>query len=418
MTFRLLPGIDRAAFAVALTDRLRSSGVAVAADAAAVFARALHLDPPRTRTGLYWAARLTLVDRQENLAAFDAVFDRVFEQEGLPMDPHARRTGPDDEKTGSAAPPSGAAARPPRDGTGSGDLPWITRTVVATADGPGGAADRPGEAVPSALTGIADRRFADLDPVDLAAVETWIDQAAVRWATRRTRRRVRRHRGRLDVRASIGASRSTGFEPVRLVRTQPDRELRRVVMLCDVSRSMRPYVEVYLHLVRALARTRAAEVFVFSTTVTRLTAVLRDRSAARAIATANDRVESRFGGTRIAASLAEVLASRRGHLLRGAIVVIASDGWDSDDPADLAHVMARIRRRAHRVVWLNPRAGQVGFVPSTGSMAAALPYCDALVAADTLDSLHRAVGVVTSPGDRPGELRRGVVGGRREVLPW
>ncbi|BDB60015.1 MULTISPECIES: VWA domain-containing protein [Rhodococcus] len=416
MSARLLPGVDHAAFAVGLVDRLRSAGIVVPADGAATFTRALRVCPPSTRSRLYWTARLTLVDRHESLATFDAVFDRVFGDAPLPLDPHARRTGPEDD--GTPAAPTTDASRLGRDAPAGGhDVPWVTRTVVESAEGER-AADRPGREVASALAEIADRRFDDLDPARLALLESWIEEAGVRWATRRTRRRVERHTGRVDVRASIAASHSTGFEPLRLIRTRPGRRRRQIVVFCDVSRSMRPYVGVYLHLVRALAHTGTAEVFVFSTTATRLTPVLRHRSVEQAIDIANDRVRTRFGGTRIAGSLAEVVASHHGHLLRGAIVVVASDGWDSDDPTALAHVLARIRRRAHRVVWLNPRAGQSGFTPSTGAMSAALPHCDALVAADTLLALQHAVDVVTCADSGPGGLRRRVVGHGVDVLPW
>lgn len=414
----MLPGVDHAAFAVGLVDRLRASGMVVPADGPATFTRALRAHPPRTRTRLYWAARLTLVDRYENIASFDAVFDQVFGEISIAMDPHARRTGPEAGSAASAAPPATGRLRGVRETDEAGsDLPWITRTVVTSEEGER-ASNRPGRAVPSAWAGIADQRFDDLDPTRLAALESWIEQAAVRWATRRTRRQVHRHTGRLDVRASIAASRNTGFEPLRLVRTRPGRRRRRIVMFCDVSRSMQSYVGVYLHLVRALAHTGTAEVFVFSTTSTRLTGALRNRSVEQAIDVANDRVRSRFGGTRIAGSLDEVVASHHGHMLRGAIVVIASDGWDSDDPVELDRVLAKIRRRAHRVVWLNPRAGQAGFTPSTASMSAALPHCDEMVAADTLLALRHAVDVITRGGDGSAGLRRPVVGGRGQVLPW
>ncbi|QXF80682.1 hypothetical protein SAMN04490240_3465 [Rhodococcus pyridinivorans] len=416
MSAGLLPGVDHAAFTVALVDRLRSAGIVVPADGAATFTRGLRACPPTTRTRLYWTARLTLVDRYESLSTFDTVFDRVFGEAPVPLDPHARRTGPEDEGAPGASTPDGPS-RPIGVPTSGHDVPWVTRTIVESAEGER-APGRPGREVASALVEIADQRFDDLDPAQLALLETWIEAAGARWAIRRTRRRVQRHTGRVDIRASIAASRGTGFEPLRLIRTRPGRRRRQVVVFCDVSRSMRPYIGVYLHLVRALAHTGTAEVFVFSTTAARLTPVLRHRSVDQAIGVANERVRTRFGGTRIAGSLAEVVASHHGHLMRGAIVVVASDGWDSDDPTELAHVLARIRRRAHRLVWLNPRAGQSGFTPSTGSMSAALPHCDAMVAADTLVALQHAVDVVTSTDTGDGGLRRRVVGHGVNVLPW
>ncbi|MEU4219660.1 VWA domain-containing protein [Actinoplanes sp. NPDC026623] len=155
---------------------------------------------------------------------------------------------------------------------------------------------------------------------------------------------------------------------------------------------------------RAFAAVADAEVFAFATTLTRLTVVLRHASAAAAVARAGELVADRFGGTRIATNLRSLLASHHGNAVRGAVVVIGSDGWDSDPPAELAAVLARLRRRAYRIVWMNPRAGAPGFAPLVGSMAAALPFCDRLLPAGTFHELDRVaaeiVACATAPGDR------------------
>lgn len=88
----VLRGVDLAAFAVALVARLRSRGVVVSASGPAVFVQALQLSPPSSRSRLYWSARLTLVNRVDDLAPFDAVFSAVFEDTVLSVDPHARRS--------------------------------------------------------------------------------------------------------------------------------------------------------------------------------------------------------------------------------------------------------------------------------------------------------------------------------------
>ena len=84
-------------------------------------------------------------------------------------------------------------------------------------------------------------------------------------------------------------------------------------------------------------------------------------------------------------------AAPHGSTLRGALVIIASDGWDSDPPEVLERALARVRRRAAMVVWLNPRAAQPGFQPLAGSMAAALPYCDMFLPAHSLAGLRDLV---------------------------
>ncbi|HVQ86131.1 MAG TPA: VWA domain-containing protein, partial [Mycobacterium sp.] len=186
--------------------------------------------------------------------------------------------------------------------------------------------------------------------------------------------------------------RATGWESVILARTRPRRRPRRVVLACDVSRSMQPYAAIYLHLMRAAVLRRAGigpEVFAFSTSLTRLTSVLSHRSAEVALEKANSKVTDRYGGTFIGRSIAALLAPPHGNALRGAVVIIASDGWDSDPPDVLDHALDRVRRRAELLVWLNPRAARTDFEPLAGSMAAALPYCDLFLPAHSLTGLHQ-----------------------------
>jgi uncharacterized protein with von Willebrand factor type A (vWA) domain len=85
------------------------------------------------------------------------------------------------------------------------------------------------------------------------------------------------------------------------------------------------------------------------------------------------------------------------------VVVILSDGWAQDDPADIAHQMARLARLAHRIVWVNPRKAARGYQPLTGGMAAALPYCDAFVSGHSYSALQTLVRLIadeTTPASR------------------
>src|SRR5204862_5231660 len=136
-------------------------------------------------------------------------------------------------------------------------------------------------------------------------------------------------------------------EPIHLVRVRPTRRPRRIVTVCDVSQSMQAQAVAYLHLMRAFVRLGAGEAFAFATRLTRLTPVLAHRSAEVAIDEATAAVGDRFGGTRIASNIRALLSSRHGNAVRGAIVVVGSDGWDSDPAEDLAAAMARLRRRAY-----------------------------------------------------------------------
>ncbi len=408
----MLRGVDRAAFAVAFAGRLRAAGVRVGLSAVEQFVRALDAVPPARRERLYWTARITLVRDVADLARFDAVFEAVFADATLALDPHARRGGP-----GAAGDPADRNLPVPRGDAepeaGEG-LPWATLPpAVAVAEEPADTGLAVPERLPAALVGQADTPFDELDAEQLRLLRDWLEHAARRWPTRRARRQRLGATGpRVALRPTVARARRTAWEPVELVRSRSVDEPRRVVMLCDVSESMRAQATAYLHLMRALTLRRHGEVFAFATSLTRLTPVLSRRSAAEAVEQATERVTDRFGGTRIATCVQELLSSRHGGAVRGAVVIIGSDGWDSDPPERLAAAMARLHRRAHRVVWINPRAGAPGFEPRVAAMASALPWVDALLPGDTVASLVRALEAVealssrASRGSRAGTARR------------
>ncbi len=382
----MLRGIDRAAFGVAFAQRLRRSGVPVAVTSLESFARALRVSHLATRDELYWTARVCLVRRVEDVARFDAVFAAVFADAVLEMDPHARRvpshSRPGEDDAHVALPESAGL-----ESAGAG-LPWVTLPPIVS-DSPD--SDSPvwvPERLPSELAGLVDTAFELLSPEQLELLGAWMQDAVRAWPMRPSRRRaVHRSGHRIALRATIARSRRTGWEPIELVREHFVQRPRRVVMLCDVSQSMQAQATAYLHLMRALTLGAHAEVFAFATTLTRLTATLSHRSAEIAVEQASAKVVDRFGGTRIAGNVQALLASHHGSAVRGAVVIIGSDGWDSEPPAALAAAMARLHRRAHRVIWINPRASAPGFEPRVATMAAALPFCDRFLPAGTFRSL-------------------------------
>jgi uncharacterized protein len=389
----LLPGVDRASFATAFAILLRRYGVPVGLTGIEDFARALVVSPPDSMSRLYWDARIALVRQHSELAAFDAVFEAVFLRAAFLSDPLARKAqgpGPTPEDVFLPVPrPDGAA-------TEGGDLPWVTLPrVVSSADGSDSDASVP-ERLPSRLEGLADLPFEQLSEREMDLLGGWLETALVTWPTRRSRRRTTGPAGRyVALRPTMARSRRTGWEPIELVREREVPKPRKVVMLCDVSQSMQPQITAYFHLMRALTLHAGGEAFAFATSLTRLTTVLRNKSTVAAIDQATDKVTDRFGGTRIAASINSLLSSHHGSAVRGGIVVVASDGWDSEPPQQMAVAMARLRRRAHRVIWINPRAAAPGFEPQVGAMAAALPFCDKLLKADDFRSLANVVAELT-----------------------
>jgi hypothetical protein len=179
-----------------------------------------------------------------------------------------------------------------------------------------------------------------------------------------------------------------GGEPIELRRRARVDTARRVVLVLDVSGSMAPYARMLLQYAQASVAARArVEVFAFGTRLTRLTLELRGRDPDAALARAGAAVDDWSGGTRIGAAIAELNRVHGRRLGRGAVVVILSDGWDRGDPELLGAEMARLRRSAYRVIWLNPLRATAGYEPLARGMAAALPHTDHFLAGHALASL-------------------------------
>lgn len=377
-----------------LGGRLRAAGVPVTAEQVGRFVRAVALVPPATRDELYWAGRVTLLRDRGDIVVYDQLFDRVFR--GL-ADPAAGDRGD------LTAPPF--ATRQPTGNPGHGD-PGAPPLTPGQASGDAGGGDRGGEAeeghevgvVASSGERLAGTDFAELTDDELRELRALMARIRVALPLRPARRHRRRRRGdRIDRRATLRRSRRTGGDPVEQVTRRARPRPRRLVVLCDISGSMAPYARACLQVLHATARSatgpgpspgRTAEVFTFATRLTRLTRALAVADPDAALAAAGTTAPDWRGGTRIGASLQEFLDryGRRG-VARGAVVVVVSDGWDRDDPALLAEQMARLRRLAHRVVWVNPRAAAPGYEPLVGGMAAALPHCDRVVSGHTLTAL-------------------------------
>jgi hypothetical protein len=204
-------------------------------------------------------------------------------------------------------------------------------------------------------------------------------------------------RGRIDVRRTLRGALGTGGELTRLARSERQERPRRVVLLLDVSGSMRPYARAMLRFAHAaILSRRQVEAFTLGTRCTRVTRELswRDPDAAlrRAAASAPDL----DGGTRLGDCLHEFNETwGAGGLARGAVVVINSDGWDRGDPVVLATAMARLSRVAHRIVWVNPLKVTEDYEPLVRGMAAALPYTDEFVSGHSLRALDELAEVLS-----------------------
>jgi uncharacterized protein with von Willebrand factor type A (vWA) domain len=217
--------------------------------------------------------------------------------------------------------------------------------------------------------------------------------------SRRTRPARRRgsppHAARPDLRRTVRASLSSGGYPLERHWRQPGERARQLVLVCDVSGSMEPYARALLQYMQAcVAARRRVEAFVFGTRLTRVTAELGGRDPDRALERAAGATEDWSGGTRIGEALATLNRGHGRRLGRGALVVLLSDGWDRGDPAELSREMARLRRCAHRLIWLNPLKAHPAYEPLTLGMQAALPHVDHFLAGNSLASLEELAALM------------------------
>jgi uncharacterized protein with von Willebrand factor type A (vWA) domain len=392
--------LDPAVFAVSFAAALRRAGIPSAPDRSGWLVDALHLVPPRTRSELYRTCRAIFVTNRQHVARFDAVFAAIFDGASdladSRGDPHA--PNPDDLRRRAAA-DDRALLRLPSSPAG-GPTPPTTSGPKDESDEESGE-DREGTdallLAASPEERLHDTSFAVLTTEELERIRRLV--AALALATpprpgRRDHRSPRAH-DRLDVRRTVHIARRSGGDAMRLVHAAPRPRSRPLVLLCDVSASMEPYTRMFLALMQAAVVHSHAEAFVFATRLTRLTRHLDVRDPDRALERAAEGAGDWAGGTRLADGIRAFIDGhgRRG-VARGAIVVILSDGWAQDDPADIERQMARLSLLAHRIVWVNPRKAAAGYQPLTGGMAAALPYCDAFISGHSYSALHELAGVV------------------------
>ena len=191
------------------------------------------------------------------------------------------------------------------------------------------------------------------------------------------RRRPARAGRALDMRRVWRQARRDGGELTRLHWTTRPPRTRRLLLLLDVSGSLKRHTPDLMRLVyTAPART---EVFTFGTRLTRVTSALARAGVDPALAAVSRAVTDADGGTAIGAALGRFLANPRYlALARGAVVVVISDGLERGDPTAMVRAAGRLSRLGHRLLWWSPLACSPTYRPVTRGMAAVLRHLDHL----------------------------------------
>ena len=203
------------------------------------------------------------------------------------------------------------------------------------------------------------------------------------------RRKMARLGAEIDLRRTLRRSLARGGEPLDLARRKRQEPPLRIVALLDVSGSMTVHSRLFLAFLKGLVGADSrTDAYLFHTSLVRVTEALTARDPLTAATRLALLAQGMGGGTRIGQSLETFNAVYAKRAVTGrTAVIILSDGYDTDPPERLAAALARLRRRARRMIWLNPLQGWQGYAPVAQGMAAALPHLDAFLPANTLESL-------------------------------
>jgi len=339
--------------------RLREEGVRAGSAAGVDLGRAMQVLPALDRNAFRNACRVTLAKSPADLARVDRVFDEYWSSLGSVPVPPASEEGkrPRSHERRGAPGPLPPARRPRAE-----------------------AADRQtveGRYSPQAPS--LGHPVAPVPPERLRHYRSGARRFRRATATLPGRRWERAPRGSVDLRRTARHGLRTAGEWVELA--QRDRARRRsdLLVLWDVSGSMREHTNELFALVHVLQRTiRRTRVFAFGHEIEEITPLFRGQSYERALPDLGGRLFAAGGGTQIAHCLSE-FRRHWGAIVRPTTTVLfVSDGWDLGESPDLAWELEGLRRGVRRIVWLNPYAADPGFRPETAAMKAALPYLDLL----------------------------------------
>ena len=348
---------------------LRHNGYQAGHEESALALQVLATENLFDNINFYHLLRAVFCRKKEDLEKFDALFKSFWRD---------RLTG----ETSSAPPPPKQREKKNKaiaisqwlNGKGNDDEPVSTATWSSEGR-------------------LEGRDFSVLRDDGLEDTMRIIHSLSRQLASRTKRRYEKTNRGTLpDIRRTLRKNMRKGGELLELVYRRPKRNKIKLLLLCDVSRSMELYSGFFLLFMYAFRQVYAAtETFIFSTVLERITPYLQQSKFNEILPLLHQQTMGWNGGTRIGACL-DAFVEQYGNLVdKKTIVVIISDGWDQGDTAPIEHNMHLIHQRARKILWLNPLAGYTEYRPETAGMKAAYPHIDFLAPVHNLESLARII---------------------------
>ncbi|MEO0528514.1 MAG: VWA domain-containing protein [Bacteroidota bacterium] len=231
--------------------------------------------------------------------------------------------------------------------------------------------------------------FSKIDITDKEKLEELAEELFHQMSIRFRRRQEHGNRGAIDIRRTVRNSIPKGGMMLDLSLKKKRKEKRKVVFLLDVSGSMDTYSFYLLRYVMVLKKYfKALEFFTFSTHLTHVTPMLRDKNENKVLALVGSNVQTWSSGTKIGESLTEFLSVYGNRFLsQKHVVVILSDGLETGSVPQLRDAVRTIRGKCKTLIWLNPLKGMKDYQPIQQGMVNVMPHLDAFESAHNLDSL-------------------------------
>lgn len=219
-----------------------------------------------------------------------------------------------------------------------------------------------------------------------------IKRVAKRLATKTNRRYQFSHKTDMpDLLKTLRNNLRRGGELLDIIRRKPKRNRLKIILLCDVSRSMELYSVFLIQFMYAFQQVYSRmETFIFSISLKRITPLLKQKDFREAMHLLSIENNGWSGGTRIGESLESFVNEYGKNLLDSkTIVIILSDGWDTGNIDLIEKSLAIIHAKIKKLIWLNPLAGYDAYQPYTGGMQAALPFVDVFASVHNIESLKQ-----------------------------
>jgi uncharacterized protein with von Willebrand factor type A (vWA) domain len=265
---------------------------------------------------------------------------------------------------------------------------------LTSPEGEGGEGDEEGEeeALPlySPVEMLANKDFSRFQAEEMVEIARAVLVIAKRLSTKESRRyRISTKGSQIDARRTMRRNMKYGGTIIELSKKRRKIRKPRLVVICDVSRSMDTYSKFLLQFIHAMQNTIGkVESFVFSTSLTRVTEYFKNEDILDALDRIAREVHDWSGGTRIGQSLTTFNERWAKRLVdRHTIVVILSDGLDTGDAEILRAAMDELHERSGKVIWLNPLLGSKDYRPLARGMSTALEHIDVFAPAHNLASL-------------------------------